>query len=53
LKLMQARIDTALLKQLVLRATLDNSAFLENNDAAGRPDSRETVRNDDGRPVLH
>lgn len=52
LKLEELRIPPALLEQLGVGSTLQNTAVFEDEDAIRHPDSREAMRNEDRRRLF-
>ena len=49
LQLVEFRIESTRLQQLVMLAALDDGAIVQNEDHVGSPNCGETVRDDDGR----
>ena len=50
---MDAGVNPVMLKQLFMRAYLNNATLIENDDVVGVFDGRDPMRDEDSCPILH
>ena len=53
LQVVKMFVPAASVKKFLVPATLDDSAFLDHEDQIGMVNSRQTMRHDNGRSILH